>query len=158
MFIVLEKLLKVDDRVYVLAGSDVLNHHMMQSAESYFNKYHDVCQKILRTHVTDIKTGFPMPILRADYIIVPDPVQQGNKPQFHRVISIPTEMFHKQAGIATSFQRLPHEFMLENNVKITLYKKIKPINESDISHMSELLRRYYPDREYIYKPGESHYD
>ena len=47
---------------------------------------------------------------------------------------------------------------MDNNVKVAIYKKMKPINEPDILQLSELLRRYYPDQEYIYKPGESRYE
>ena len=155
MCAVLEKLLqKTDDRIYVLASSEVLNSHIMTSAWIYFQKYKDISSKVLQTHDLDIKSGFPMPLLRANYVIVADPIQYGPRPENQRVVAIPSEMFLKQKGIATSFEKLPYEFTLKNNVRVNIYRKIKPIRTFDVIYLSELLRRYYPDREYIYMPRE----
>lgn len=149
MLVTLKELLTgPEDRVYVLASSDILNSNMLHSAWMFFGRYKDICQKILPTHNVDKRNGFPLPLLTTQYVIVADPVQN---PMDQWVVGIPTELFLGQKGVATSFQKLPYEFNLDGGVKAYIYKKIKPIQASDAAYISQMLERYYPGREDIYK-------
>ena len=152
---VLAKLL-VDpqDRVYILASSDALNSNILDSAYLSFNSYKDVSKRIYKTHNIDKRDGFPQELLDAKYVMVGDPAQYHMNPKDQRVVGVPVKMFLEQTGIATSFLKLPYEFKLDKDVKIFIYKKIKPIRDSDAAYLSEMLRSYYPDRENVYKIPE----
>jgi len=148
-------LVSPEDRVYVLASSDIINSHILASAWIYFDDFKEISEKVLATHDIDRRSGYPTPLLKADYVIVPDHVQYHMNPKDQRVVTIPTALFHQNKSIARSFKKLPYEFRLERKgkgkVKVSIYKKVKPIQNFDVLYLSELLRRHYPGREDIYK-------
>lgn len=142
------------DGVYVLASSDVLNGNLLNSSWMTFPQHKNVCKKVLKTTGIDIRQGFPRDLMKASYVLVGDPIQYHMNPKNERVMGVPAGLFLEQKGIATSFVKLPYEFNLDGNAKFYIYKKIKPILDSDAAALSEMLRQYYPDRENIYKIPE----
>jgi len=41
--------------------------------------------------------------------------------------------------------------MLEGGVKTSLYVRTRPIEPADVAALSAALRRYYPERPYVYE-------
>lgn len=144
-----------EDRVYVLASSDTMNSNLLNSAWMTFPQHGNICKKVLKTSDIDIRHGFPRGLMKASYVLVGDPVQYHMNPKNQRVVGVPAGLFLEQKGIATSFERLPHEFNLDGDVKIYIYKKIKPFRDSDAADLSAMLKQYYPDRENVYRFQEN---
>lgn len=140
-----------DDRVYVLASSYILNCNILDSAYLSLNRHKDIAKKILWTNGVDKREGYPQTLLSAKYVIVADPIQYHLKPQDQLSMGIPAELVLKGEGIGASFNKLPYKFNLDESVKVYIYKKIKPIRDSDAADLSEMLRQYYPDRENVYQ-------
>lgn len=149
-----ELLTQPGDRVYVLASSDALNPSILDSAYMHFGRYKDICKKVYKTHDIDKRHGFPRDLLKAQYVIVADPVQYHMRPKDQQVMGIPAGLFLENKGIASSFEKLPYEFVLEGNVKVYFYKKVKPIQDADVADLSEMLRQYYPDNKNVYEIKE----
>ena len=148
----IEKLaVKKDDRVYVLAASDALNCQTLNRAYLSLGRHKNIAGKIAWTNDIDKRDGFPEELLNATYVIVANPIQYGADPQYERILGVPAGLFLKQTGIAASFIKLPYEFVLQDNVKVYIYQKIKPLDEQDILALSEMLKSYYPDRKDIYE-------
>lgn len=139
------------DSVYVLASSDALNGNLLNSSWMTFPQHRNVCKKVLKTSDIDIRHGFPRDLMKASYVLVGDPIQYHMNPKNQRVVGIPAGLFLEGKGIATSFEKLPYEFNLDGNAKFYIYKKIKPIPDSDTAALSEMLKQYYPDRENVYQ-------
>lgn len=155
MLATFEQIAKVSsDRIYVLSASDILNSHIMTSASIYFHKYKNVSSMFLESSELDKRDGFPTFLLKADYVLVAEPVQFLMKAEDQRVLIVPTELFQENKGIARSFEKMSYEFNLDNNVKVFIYRKVKPLISSDINQLSESLRYYYPNRPNIFSPKE----
>jgi hypothetical protein len=140
-----------NDRVYVLASSHIINSSILDSAYLSLNRHKQIAKKILWTHDVDKRDGFPQELLTAKYVIVADPIQYHLNPQDQRVVGIPAEFILKGQNIGKSFMKLPYDFVLDNGVHVYIYKKINPLNYSDLAFLSKILKYYYPDRKYVYE-------
>lgn len=59
----------------------------------------------------------PKQFLSATHVVVADPVQFHLRPEDQRVVGILGEDILSGKGIGASFERLPYEFSLDNNVQ-----------------------------------------
>ena len=156
LFKVLEGLLTDPrDRVYVLASSYNLNQDVLGSAYMSWNRYKEVSRRILPTSNVDKRDGFPQPLLTAQYVIIGSPQQYAVGEKDQRVVGVPAELILTRQGIGTSFERLPYKFVIEDNVKVYIYKKVRPLSDADLNDLSERLRKYYPERKNIYEIKKS---
>jgi len=155
----LGKILKdSNDRVYVLAGSDLLNSEHFLNAGMSLREIPEIKSHILITSTLDLRDGFPHNLFKAEYVIVTNPIQCDLGCKKQRVISIPAEWILKGENIGISYERLPYEFILgpdgrKRNVKAYIYKRVNPDVQADIKFLSDALRKYYPDNPFVY---ESH--
>jgi len=108
-------------------------------------------EKIFSTNDVDKRDGFPQQFLTAQYVIVADPIQYHLNSYDQRIVGVPAELVLKGEGIGASFEKLPYEFNLDENVKAYIYKKIKPFTNLDLEALSKLFKDYYPDRQNIYE-------
>jgi hypothetical protein len=152
MFGVLREMLtNPDDRIYVLASSEVLNSSILGGAHLSLGRHGDISRKVLTAHDVDLRDGFPERLLRAAYIVVADPIQYHLRPADQRVVGIPAEHILAGRGIGTSLAKLPYAFDLDKGVKAYLYRKTRPFSDSDLNALSDMLRHYYPDRPSVFQ-------
>jgi hypothetical protein len=148
---ILESLTKdSDDRVYILAVSDILNCQTIDRAYLSLGRHKDISKRIYWTNAVDKRDGFPRNLLKVKYVVVASPIQYDMSPEDQRVIGIPAELILSQKGIGTSFHKLPYQFTLDRNVKAYIYVRTQPLKDSDINVLSDMLRKYYPDKKNIY--------
>ena len=140
-----------NDKLYVLSSSGILNYSILRNAHLVLNSVQNIENHILYSHDIDKKDGFPLTFSTAKYIVVASPMQYHLAPEEHRIMSVLAESILGNTGIGTSYIKLPYEFNLEQNVKVYIYEKVRPFRKEDIESLSYFLRRYYPDKEYIYK-------
>ena len=140
-----------NDRVYVLASSIILNSSILDSSYLSLNRHGEIARKVLSTRDVDKRDGFPQQLLTAKYVVVGDPIQYHLRPQDQRVVGIPAESVLTQRNIGTSFVKLPYEFNLDDGVRAYIYQRTRRFNDSDLDYLSELFKKFYPDREYLYK-------
>ena len=139
-----------NDRIYVLASSSVFNCDILKSVYLSQGRHKELSKKVFWTNDVDKRDGFPQKLLTAQYVAVALPIQYHLKSEDQRVMGVPAEAILNQEGIGTSFMKLPYEFNLEQGVKVFFYQKIKPFNGPDLASLSESLKKYYPDRPFIY--------
>ncbi|MFB0528002.1 MAG: hypothetical protein ACETVT_03900 [bacterium] len=139
------------DRVYVLSSSGILNSSILH--DSYLSLLGDrrMHSQILNTHDVDKRDGFPSEFLTARYVVVAYPIQYHLRPEDQRVVGTLAEFIMDGGNIGTSYKQLPYEFVLDKGVRVYIYEKVRPFKKTDIDLLSELFRKHYPDREYLYE-------
>jgi len=150
---VLKSLTKTgDDSVYVLSSSYTLNEETLKNACISLNQDNcDNALRVLRVSHVDKRDGFPEQLLDARYVLVGDPIQYHLRPNDQKVIGVPADLITRQESIGSAFDKLPYEFMLENNVKVYIYKKRRPFKSADLDELSQLFITLYPDKRDIFK-------
>jgi hypothetical protein len=150
---VLERILaNPNDRLYVLASSSVLNSEMIKMAHLSLADAANLGKQVFRSSNLDLKDGFPSSLFTAKYVLVAEPVQYDFDPRQARVIDIPAESLLTGKNMGTSYKKLPYEFNLDKGIKAYIYKRVGPVNQTDIDFLSNELRKYYPDRPFVYQP------
>ncbi len=139
------------DRVYVLSSSGILNSSILRQAHLSLKCDRKIERQVLNTHDVDKRDGFPSKFLTARYVVVAYPVQYHLRPEDQRVVGTLAEFIMDGENIGTSYKQLPYEFALDKSVKVYIYENVRPFKKTVIDSLSELFRKHYPDREYLYK-------
>lgn len=135
--------------VYVLSSSVLLNYSILQTAAMTLSGNTTLFKQILNTHDVDKRDGFPTEFLSAQYVVIGYPIQYHLSPDDQRVVGVLADAIIRQENIGKSFIQLPYMFVLDNNVRVFIYKKVRPFCKADIEALSELFKKYYPDREFL---------
>jgi hypothetical protein len=130
--------------IYVLSSSLTLNDDVLRNA---CRDDRGLYGRILRTSHVDKRDGFPNGLLQAKYVVVTDPVGYSLRPTDQRVIGIPAGEMIAGKGIGTAFARLPYEFVLDGNVRVHIYEKVRPFRKDDLAQLIRAFIEYYPGRE-----------
>jgi len=143
-----------EDGVYVIASSTIFSDDILRNACRAFDYPQLFCNRILGSSHVDKRDGFPKNFLSAGYVVVAEPVQYHLRPEDQRVIGILAEQMHLKSGIGSSFDALNYEFLLDNNVNVHIYKKMKPFDSDALQQLEYLYVTYYPDKKEIFTiPG-----
>lgn len=137
--------------IYVLASSEILNSSILRIYCELGPRRRFSCDHILNTNDVDKRDGFPRQFLHAHYLIVARPTQYHLRAEDQRVIGVLVEEVIESHGIGASFQRLPWEFKLDNGVKVWLFKKVRPLEKTDLDTLAEIFAGYYPDKRHIFR-------
>jgi hypothetical protein len=140
--------------VYVLASSGIINSSELREANESIGTNYQVTGKILRTAEVDKRDGFPSPLLNAEYVLVAFPIQYHLRPQDQRMVGLPAEALRTRRNIGGAFDRLPESFVLDDNVKVYLFRKARPITKQELGELEEECQRVYPDRPDICIPAQ----
>jgi len=132
--------------VYVLASSEVLNSSIVESACRFGPRRWSFCGHILRTNDVDKRDGFPRQFLDAEYLVLASPAQYHLHPEDQKVIGIVVREILAGHGIGASFRRLAGEFRLESSVTVSLYSKVRPLDDRDVRALTDEFVKYYPDK------------
>ncbi|RJQ56212.1 MAG: hypothetical protein C4526_02145 [Nitrospiraceae bacterium] len=147
-----------DDRLYVLAGNDLLNSEIIEKAYLSLPDTPYMGNHIYRSGALDQKDGFPNALFKARYVLVTDPVQHDFSREQTLTVVIPAESILNGKDMGASYRRLPYEFNLtleKKKAKVYLYERIGSFNQSDVDFLSNELRKYYPDKPFVYQPNMS---
>jgi hypothetical protein len=155
MFSVLDgHLQESQGRLYVLGASD------LYSLDTFINapislpvSFRSADRVIPHCPHVDKRDGFPRELLNADLVAVATPIQYALRPSDQQVVGLPAESFLQHRDIGCAFEALPESFLLENGVKVLLFRKTRPIEAAEAAQLSERFRAAYPDRPDIYCPS-----
>ena len=131
--------LELDQRgdIYVLASSDILNSSILEFTCHFGPRRRFFCDHILGTNDVDKRDGFPRQFLHALYLVVASPTQYHLRAEDQRVIGVLAREVIEGHGIGASFQRLPGEFKLDNGVNVWVFKKIRPLEKTDLDTLEK---------------------
>ncbi len=138
--------------VYVLGSSSRLSDQILAFANLSLETDYVSTTAILSSAHVDRRDGFPRMLLEADYVVVPDPVQVHLGADRQQVVVVPTESFLEGRDIAGAFERMPGEYVLDGDVRVTIFERVRPILPEEIDQLSDRLRSRYPDRPDIFAP------
>jgi len=139
--------------VYVLASSQIINSALLWEANLSLNTNYRVTGRILRTAEVDRRDGFPVNLLNAEYVLVAVPIQYHLRPQDQQMVELPSEALIMQRNIGNAFERLPESFVLDDHVKVYLFRKVRPITKKELSDLAGECERVYPDTPEICIPA-----
>jgi hypothetical protein len=147
---VLKELLKGESTVYVLSSSMIFNSDIVKNA--CLSSYHagNLCEQILESSDVDKIHGFPMNFLNADYIVLASPNQYHLNPDDQRVIGVLADEIRNPKNIGVSYEQLPFAFALDDNVTVSIYKKVRPLRKSDLAALEDIFLGFYPNRKDIF--------
>ena len=132
--------------VYVLASSYVINSSQLREANQSMGTQYKVTAKILTSADVDKRDKFPLLLLNAEYVLVAVPIQYHLRPQDQRVVGLPAEALLMRKNIGNAFNRLPESFLLDDNVKVYIFRKVRPITKDEVSELEKECELIYPDR------------
>jgi hypothetical protein len=141
--------------VYVLASSQIINSALLWQANLSLNTDYQVTGRILRTAEVDRRDGFPRQLLNAEYVLVAVPIQYHLKHEDQRMVELPAEALLMRRNIGGAFERLAESFVLDNDVTVYLFRKVRPITKEEISDLQNECERVYPDSLEICVPAQN---
>ncbi len=136
--------------IYVLASSFTLNSQILDVSCRFGTQQWNFCNHILNTNDVDKRDGFPRQFLHAHYLIVASPTQYHLRAEDQRVVGVLLREVMEKHGIGVSFQRLPEEFRLDNEITVWIYEKVKPFEKADLDMLANEFVEYYPHRQHIF--------
>ena len=139
--------LDTTQKVYVLSSSGVFNDDILRKLyfPSPFPEY------LLESAHVDLRDGFPVNFLLADYLIVCSPVQYHLQPDSQKVVGVLSNLVMDPNSNIGCFYDKQETFFLENNVEAILYKKHSKLTKSAILFLQQLFDDYYPDQQELFK-------
>jgi hypothetical protein len=136
--------------IYMLASSFTLNSEILDVACRFSTQQWDFCDHLLNTNDVDKRDGFPRQFLHAHYLVVASPVQYHLRAEDQRVVGVLLREVMKKQGIGSSFQRLPDEFRLDNEITVWIYEKVKPFDSADLDALANEFVGYYPHLRHVF--------
>ncbi|MGL5059161.1 MAG: hypothetical protein ACRC62_04190 [Microcoleus sp.] len=131
----LRKLAPKQEPIYIAGASNSFNANILRQANRQVNPSEDwwKLNAIGRPQI-DSRDTYPLPeLLQAQYAVVAIPFQQvlpGDEQVLRSgeqdVVKVVYDAFTQNWEIARDFQLLPEQFKLENNVTVSIYRRIRP--------------------------------
>ncbi|QJD31205.1 hypothetical protein [Methylococcus geothermalis] len=131
------------DQAYVIASSIILNDDILRNACYQFGHPSDICARISPSAHVDKRDGLSPSLFTARYIILATPIQYHLRPEDQRVIAIPAEAIQTGRTIGAAFKALPGDFHLDNDVRVVMYEKIRPIEPEESQAVANEFRKFY---------------
>lgn len=138
------------DHIYVAASSQILNWSMLKTGCRDMQP--DLCSRIEETPEIDMRDGFPLPVLRANYIVLATPTQYHVMPQDQQIVGLVARDIREGRGIGESFQRFPLGFKFTQGVSVAIYHRIAPLRRDAVEALSDELARSYPQAKHFFQP------
>jgi hypothetical protein len=140
--------------VYVLASSGIINSALLWEANLSLDANYRVTGRILRTADVDRRDGFPLQLLNSEYVLVAVPIQYHLKPEAQHMIELPAEALLKRRNIGNAFEMLADSFLLDDHVKVYLFRRVRPITKAELGELEGECKRVYTDVPEICIPAE----
>jgi hypothetical protein len=139
--------------VYVLGSSDIFNSSELREANQSLGTDFRVNGGILTDAEVDVRDGFPSQLLNAEYVLVSDPIQYQMRPQNQRVVGLPAQALLTRSNIGNAFEKLTDTFVLDRNVKVYIYRKVRPVTMGELTAFEKHCESVYPHRPEICMPA-----
>lgn len=139
--------------VYVAASSMILNHSTIIEGERQLYGRENAILNILPHSDVDSRDFYPIQqLLEADYIIIANPFQHHLPPQEQDVMRVIVDAFTDNSELAQDFERLPEQFVLENNVIVSIFRRSRLSSpETALHNLKTMQEQIQP------MPGSSYY-
>ena len=93
----------------------------------------------------DMFGGFSVDLLKAKYLLVADPIQTHQGEQNQHIITYPASLALDRDSYFGKHYSVIREYMLENNVRVELLKKVSALDDEVYDIMSAYFEELYPN-------------
>lgn len=138
----LNSIAEVNSSIYVLSSSVVLNDDILRKV--YLPDLFDALPQLSLCSHVDLRDGFPVSFLDADIIVVADPVQYHLSSQNQQVIGILAKDILEDSRIRGNYTFI-RSFLLDQGVIAKIYRRERPLSESQISYIKDQFDISYSD-------------
>ena len=130
------------NKVYVIASSYQLNDDIIRC--TYLPEKLDAVENLCGTFHVDLRDGINTDLFDAEIVVVTDPVQLHLTDGSQRIISLFTEQFQNNTGIAKNFKALD-SYQLDDGITATVYQKVSEITKEQLKELEDTFDEYYSD-------------
>jgi len=139
--------------VYVASSSIILNNSLVIEGERQLYGRENGILNVLMTSDIDSRDFYPIQqLLEADYVIVATPFQHAVAPQEADVVKVVVDAFTDNSELAQDFERLPEQFVLENNVIVSIFRRSRLSSPETALHTLKTMQEQIQPM-----PGSSYY-
>ncbi len=142
------------DPIYVAASSGTINDDILWHAER--TQYENVIDSQVDTFwenkglnilhwvpFADSRDYYPLEkLLQSQYVVIATPFQYHLHPDEQKVVNVVVDAFEEDWELSQDFVRLPQQFALENQVVVTVYKRIRPTSLATTLHTLKAMQDY----------------
>ncbi len=151
----LRKLAPNSEPIYIVGASNSFNANILRQANRKVNPPEDwwKLNTIGRPQI-DSRDTYPLPeLLQAQYAVVATPFQQvlaGDEQVLRSheqdVVKVVYDAFTQNWEISRDFQLLPEQFKLENNVTVSVYRRVRQTSIPTAVRTLDAMQRQIVDR------------
>lgn len=150
----LSKLAPNQELVYVAGSSNQFNANIIRNANRIINPQNWwKLNAISKPHI-DTRDTYPLTeLLEARYVVIPRPFQkvlltdeQVLKPGQQDLVKFVYDAFTQNLPIAQDFQKLPTEFILDGNITVSFYQRIRLTSISTAVQTLSAMQEEVPQR------------
>ena len=141
-------------QVYTFADSVIYNVHTL--GKIYIPEVHNALPNLMSVAELDLRDGFPTGFFDAEYILAAEPVQIHLMPQSQQVVAKTSELITTSTPISRHYKLIREDTLHPNMhgveaVTFKLYKKISPLEKSDIDFVEKIFVELYPNHDDLFK-------
>jgi len=133
------KALGKNSKITVYASSATLSSSLLEAIDD------GVGERMTSVGQVDRRDGFKWESLDADYFIIGTPTPTHLALSDQRVITIPSEEIAAGVSIGAALEALPSVYKLAEGVSARIFKRTRPITDSEIEALAERFYKYYPE-------------
>lgn len=136
--------------IYIDSSGGILNSSLMASMDKPYSN--NAIHNMYRTHDVDLRDGFPEEFLKADYIVISDPIQLHLPTGTQEVVRfLAQEVVNHESPIGRHFTKLDEVFYLDNRVKVYIYQKNGDFESSDLVYLANYYEKRYPGMDSLFR-------
>lgn len=147
-----------DDKIYVAAGSFILDYTLLMNVERTLYGRDQRTLAFIPTSLVDSNHDLPLSALvQAQYVVVPSAVEVqqtagASQWEYHlphdqqTVVKVASLAFTQNWSIAKDFSRLPEEFTMSNGIHVNVYQRIRPTSLETALSTLETMEKSYRSR------------
>lgn len=154
----LRKVTSRGDKIYVAAGSSILDSTLLVNAERTLYGQDQSILAFAPTSLVDSNHDLPLSgLLKAQYVVVPSAVEVqqvagASQWEYHlphdqqTVVKVASWAFTDNWPIAKDFSRLPEEFILSNGTHVNVYQRVRPASLETALTTLEIMEKSFRSR------------
>lgn len=133
--------------VYTLSNTVLFNDDMLRNA--HLPETLEAVDNLLTASAYDYRDGVPHDFFQYFYIVVANPIQLQFGEEGQRCVSVLADLMLHDAELG-QYYSVVKEVMLDNGIKVKVYRRIDQIPNIVRQRVSDLYRSYYPEDPDLY--------
>jgi hypothetical protein len=141
--------------IYMIASSSVINDDVIRKIN--LPDELQAVPSLMAASQVDLRDGFSLGFLQADYVVVADPVQYHLSPEDQRVVGILADEFINHGRIGEHFEEVS-AYHIDDDITLTVYKRVEEYTDEDRQYLADIYNQYYGDYPELFQNRIFHTD